>query len=291
MLAWFVAMGLWFLTVVPAQAFEVTGLATPESFIVDSQTGHYYISNINGEPAGRDNNGFITKLDKSGKVTALRFVEGGKNGVTLHAPKGLAVVDNVLYVTDIDSVRGFDKETGKLLHTIDLKKKGALFLNDLTVDDQGVLYVSDTTVFVDPQAPPTLFKIDTKNRNKVSILVRDADLGPPNGLMIHPTTKRLLADTWGTGRIVEVDPDGKFRTLVADPTWKDLDGLDYDRDGNLYVSSFSRGTIYKVTPDLAIFVVEGGMTTPADVNVDRINGLLLIPSFDGNRAVTLPLAR
>ncbi|MBI4715890.1 MAG: hypothetical protein HY760_08145, partial [Nitrospirae bacterium] len=95
------------------------------------------------------------------KGMALRFVEGGKSGVTLHAPKGLAVVGDVLYVTDIDAVRGFDKETGNVLHTIDLKKKGALFLNDLTVDDQGVLYVSDTTVFVDPQAPPTLFKIDT----------------------------------------------------------------------------------------------------------------------------------
>ena len=46
----------------PSLGFEVSDLETPESFIVDSSSGEYYISNINGSPVARDNNGFITKL-------------------------------------------------------------------------------------------------------------------------------------------------------------------------------------------------------------------------------------
>ena len=74
-----------------AYPFEVTGLSTPESFIVDPETGNYFISNINGGPADKDNNGFITKLDPDGKVIALKFIDASK-GTPLHAPKGLAIV-------------------------------------------------------------------------------------------------------------------------------------------------------------------------------------------------------
>jgi sugar lactone lactonase YvrE len=221
----------------------------------------------------------------------LKFVEAGRDGVTLHAPKGLAVIGKTLYVTDIDAVRGFDKETGKLLQTIDLKGLGALFLNDLTADDQGNLFVSDTTVFVDAKAIPTIFKIDTKNQHHASVLVRDEALGPPNGLVIHPKTKRLLANTWGVGKIVEIGPDGKITTLAQDPSWKDLDGLDYDNAGNIYISSFTGGTIYRLAPTGVVSEIKTGLKTPADINVDRKAGQILIPSFEGNAASTLDIGK
>lgn len=280
-----------FFFVCAAQAFKVSGLATPESMIVDPDTGNYYISNINGSPSEKDNNGFITKLDKNGKVIALKFIEGSTPGVTLHAPKGLSIIGSVLYVSDIDTVRGFDKESGKLLHNVDLKGIGGLFLNDLTNDEQGNLYVSDTAVFVDPKAPGTIFKIDTKDQHKASILVRDAALGPPNGLVIHPKTKLLLANTWGAGRIIEITQDGKFRTFTEDPAWKDLDGLDYDSMGNLYISSFTGGIIYRITPDLKFNSVKSGLTSPADINIDRKGNMILVPSFNGNSAMTIPIGK
>lgn len=274
-----------------AQAFEISGLATPESFIVDPDTGDYYISNINGSPTEKDNNGFITRLDKSGKVKALKFIEGGKGGIILNAPKGLTVIGNVLYAADIDAVRGFDKDNGKLLHTIDLKGMGALFLNDLTHDKQGNLYASDSTSFVDPKAPGTIFKIETKNQHRASVFVRDAALGTPNGLVIHPKTERLLANTWGVGKILEISPDGKITTLLADVPLNDLDGLDYDNAGNLYVSSFTGGTIYKITPDLKVSIVKSDLKTPADINIDRKSNMILVPSFNGNSAMTIPIRK
>ena len=284
-------MALGFIAVAfPVQAFEVTGLSTPESFIVDPQTGNYYISNINGAPTQKDNNGFITKLDKTGKILSLKFIEGSKTGVTLHAPKGLDMIGDVLYVSDIDAVRGFNKKTGKPLYNLNLKEMGALFLNDLTHDHQGNLYISDTTVFVDSNAPGTIFKIEPRHQHRVSIFIRDTALGSPNGVVIHPETGRLLANTWGSGKILEILPDGTIKTLIEDAAWKDLDGLDYDHNGNFYISSFTGGIIYKISKDMKIKVIKDGLTTPADINIDRKTGMILVPFFNGHAATTIKIS-
>ncbi len=287
-MAWAIA----FLILSPAAsaAFEVTGLATPESFIVDPDTGLYYISNINGTPTDKDNNGFITKLDGSGKVVSRDFVKGSRDGVILDAPKGLDIIGKVLYVSDIDTVRGFDKETGKLLHTIGLKALGALFLNDLTHDDAENLYVSDTTGFVDPKVPGTIFKIETRNQNRASVFSRDPALAGPNGLVIHQRTQRLMAGLWDAGMIVEVGPDGRIKTLIENPDWKNLDGLDYDRQGRIYFSSFTGGQIYRLSSDMSRWeVIRSGLKTPADINIDRKSNLILVPLFNGNAAITIPI--
>jgi hypothetical protein len=93
------------------EAFRVDGLKAPASIIVDPALGNYFISNTNGNSAKRDNNGFILKLDSSGKT--LFTIRGGEPQITLNAPDGLALQGNNLYVTDIDSLRWFDKNSGK----------------------------------------------------------------------------------------------------------------------------------------------------------------------------------
>ncbi len=91
----------------------VTELQSPYSFINDPVEKNYFISSVNGEAETADNNGFITKLDPHGKLLNLKFIQGGKGDVTLHAPKGMALVEHVLYVADLDTLRGFDTTTGK----------------------------------------------------------------------------------------------------------------------------------------------------------------------------------
>lgn len=272
-----------------AWAFEVHGLSTPESMIVDPQTGHYYVSNINGSPVEKDNNGFITKLRPDGTIQARAFIQGGRNGVVLHAPKGLAIRKETLYVADIDAVRAFDTKTGKLLTTVDLSPLDAKFLNGLAIDSKGVLYVSDTTVFVDEHAPPTVFRIETEDQHRASVFARDQALAWPNGLTIHPTTNRLLVATWGPGTILEVGPGGDISIMLAHETWKDLDGLDYDAVNNLYVSSFSEGTIYRITPGLTVSKIASGLSAPADIHVDRRKRQLLVPLFKAHTAKTIAL--
>ena len=261
-------------------AFEVQGLKTPESFIADPSIGNYFISNINGGgPGGKDDDGFITKLDKDGKAINLAFVDGKNKDITLNAPKGLDIIGNVIYVSDIDFVRGFDKETGKLLHDLDFKAFNPSSLNDLTHDSQGNLYVSDWI-------GNFIFKIETRNNHKVSVVAKGNTLGGPNGLNIHPKTNKLINVTWETGKVQEIDSSGSIKILVEDKRFKTLDGIDFDNNGNMFVSSFTGGEVYKITPDLKVDVFLKGLTSPADINIDKKNNLLLIPSFEGNSAKT-----
>ena len=46
------------------------------------------VSNVNGPFAAADNNGFISRIGPDG-VAELNWMEGGKTGVTLNAPKGM----------------------------------------------------------------------------------------------------------------------------------------------------------------------------------------------------------
>lgn len=263
-----------------AQAFEVKGLKTPDSFITDPATGHYFISNINGKPAQKDNNGFITKLDPTGKVLNLKFVEGGRDGVTLHAPKGLAILHHVLYVTDIDTILGFDKETGALLYSLDLTEFAPVFLNDLTHDSESNLYATDMVVHM-------ILKIETLNGHRASLVVRDEQLQGPNGIVVHPQTGNLIVVTWDTGSILEVTRAGEVRILLDSKGLRRLDGVDLDENGDLYTSSFADGRIYKISPDFKrVRLFREGLTTPADINLDLANRLVLIPFLNANKART-----
>src|SRR6266700_4141035 len=127
----------------------VLGFLAPESVLHNSAQDIYFVSNINGSPMAKDNNGFISRVRPDGAVENLKFIEGGRNGVTLNAPKGLALEGDTLWVADIDAVRAFNAKTGAPLDSVSLAKLGAVFLNDLVVTATGALYITDTGIRFD----------------------------------------------------------------------------------------------------------------------------------------------
>jgi DNA-binding beta-propeller fold protein YncE len=265
-----------------AQAFTLSNFKTPESILVDPEDGSYYVSNINGDPTEKDGNGYISKIGSTGNIVIEKFIGGGPKSEPLHAPKGLAIVGRYLYVTDIDTVKGYDKQTGKMEVLVDFSRFGVRFLSDLTPNSSGILYVSDMMT-------NQIFKIDTKNRHAVKLFKQSKVLGGPNGLLINPKTRNLIVVTWHTGQILEIDASGRAHILKRG--LKSLDGVDYDKEGNLYVSSFEKGEIYKITywgrGSISTFL--SGLTSPADVSCDRIKNELLIPSFKANTVTTVNL--
>ena len=67
------------------------GFSTPESVLHDAASDVYLVSNINGNPLDVDGNGSISRVSFDGTVAQLKWIEGGANGVTLNAPKGMAI--------------------------------------------------------------------------------------------------------------------------------------------------------------------------------------------------------
>ena len=107
----------------------------PESVIYDKENDFLYVSNMQGDPFTKDKNGFISKVDLDGNVIKLKWIEG------LNAPKGLTISKGKLYVADVNELVEIDIKTGKI--TKKLEAAGATFLNDVTVDTNGNIYVSD----------------------------------------------------------------------------------------------------------------------------------------------------
>src|SRR5436305_7557802 len=127
----------------------VEGFLTPESVLYDPAQDIYFVSNINGGPTAKDNNGFISRVRPDGAVENLKFVEGGHSGVTLNAPKGMALRGDTLWVADIDVVRAFDAKSGVPRDTVSLAGLGAVFLNDIATAQTGALYITDTPLRLD----------------------------------------------------------------------------------------------------------------------------------------------
>ncbi len=283
-----VALLLAILPLQAAWALQVTGLKNPAGFIVDPATGQYFISNENGGPIERDNNGFITKLDEHGKIVALKFIAGGTAGVTLHAPNGMAILDKTLFVSDITTVRRFDLATGRPLGEIDLSAVTVDFLTGLATDGAGLLYIADT-------GADTILKVATRSGAKPTVLVKDAVLAGPYGLAVNPTTGALVAVSWNEGKILEIATAGSVKILFANSFFSarfgNLAGVDFDAFGNMYVADFSQGKVFRIDPGFRIQTIAEFLTTPAGVAIDRKNHLILVPYLSGNAAEMNGLGR
>src|SRR6266568_7760787 len=203
----------------------VAGFSTPESVLHDSTQDIYFVSNINGSPTAKDNNGFISRLRPDGAIENLKFIEGGRAGVTLNAPKGLAVAGDTLWVADIDVVRAFNARTGAPIDSVKFDSAsagggGAVFLNDVTVASTGAIYVTDTGIRFDDvgnvlhPGPDRVFRIGPDR--KVTVAARGDSLGWPNGITVDPVGKRFIIVSFGpTKSVLAWKPGDKAPKVIA----------------------------------------------------------------------------
>ena len=258
----------------------VTELQSPYSFVNDPVDKSYFISSVNGEAETADNNGFITKLNSNGKLLNLKFIQGGKDDVTLHAPKGMALVGHVLYVADLDTLRGFDTTTGKPVMALTIRSPAAsqseplqTSLSDVTFDGKGHLYCSD-------QKANTIYRVDLATQ-MVSVLVTDRSLAGPSGLAVHPKSGQIIAVSWEKGKISEISPEGVVTELFSNGffsnRFQNLRGVDFDRWGNMYVSDFTTGKVWRMSWDKRFQVIAEFLPSPGDLGIDRANNLILVP--------------
>jgi hypothetical protein len=259
---------------------------TPESVFYDEGSDIYLVSNINGEPLGADDNGFITKISpEDGKVTEAKWIDGSKDNVTLNAPKGMGIANGMLYVTDIDTVRKFDAKTGEPKGEIKIDK--AAFLNDLTVGTDGTVYVSDTGVdakFASTGAD-AIYAIGKDD--KVKPLAKDKALAGPNGLYADDKGN-VWAVTFGSGEIYSVDAKGKKAACQKLPKGQ-LDGVVDIGGGELLVSSWEGSTVFRGKPGGEWKPAIENVKSPADIGWDSKRKRVLIPVFMGNSVILHPL--
>lgn len=269
------------------------GFDTPESVVWDPEADVYLVSNIVGAPLGRDGNGYIARVQPDGSMRR-RWIEGGRDGVTLHAPKGMALCGDVLWVADIDVLRRFDRRTGAPLGEVAIP--GATFLNDVSCRGDGTVFCSDTgldAAFA-PTGTDAIWRIAPGGEPVT--LARGPDLGQPNGIVARGDS--VYAVSWRDGTFYMLDSRGVRTDLGRAPSAQ-LDGLvrvepppDATGEGarpSWLATSWAGRCVYR-------FDLGGGCTAlplrleqPADCGYDEKRRRLLVPLFGANRLHVEPL--
>ena len=263
----------------------VEGLHVPESALHDAGQDVIFVSNIVGQGTARDGNGYIARIRADGTLESQRFIAGGERGVTLHAPKGMALVGDTLWVADIDVLRGFSARTGRPVASIDLAPQDALFLNDVAAAPDGTLYISDTAFRLGENGrmqhtgPDRVYRVAADRT--VSIALEGGKLRLPNGLRWDAGNDRLLVGPLDSDApLLAWRPGTDTLEMVAEGPGS-YDGVEAVGDGTFLVSSLS-GTILHMSGGKLEPVIRN-LTTPADIGYDAGRRRVLVPTLGENR--------
>ena len=258
-----------------ATAVEVTKvwesepvLKVPESVLLDNKNKQLFVANINGKPTDKDGNGFISILDLDGKVKTLEFSKG------FDAPKGMAIYDNKLYVSDIDTLRVVDLSTGDIIQNYYIKE--AEFLNDVVATKDGIIYVSDYS-----PTNKAIYKLQNKNMTK---WLNSGNLQGerPNGVWIKDD--QLIIGT-KEGTIFTVNQKNKRISTFKDKIGENgIDGI-LPFDEKSYITSDWAGRVFISSQTKSEQIIDGtaDKINAADIWYDMKSKKLYIPTFFDNR--------
>jgi sugar lactone lactonase YvrE len=247
----------------------------PESAVYDPVAKRYFVSNFG--------DGSIIQIDSTGKKTYF------KKG--LSKLLGITIYENTLYVVDNPkTIRGFDIKDGSPKLTVEINE--ASFLNDITVDNSGFLYVTCSNT-------ATVFKINIASQT-YSLFARTS--GGPNGIIYDKTKDRLLVCYFTEkAKIDEINLKDSTTSTLVTTEFTNLDGITLDDKGNCYISEWKegsfekgytkQGTIYKYDNSFKekTEIVSTGHYGPADIYFNTWKNELVIPSLLADTVEFVPL--
>ncbi len=252
----------------PAQleeAWVTPGFSAPEGVAFDGET--LFISNVAGEANAKDGEGWVSRVSQTGEVLEEKWISG------LNAPKGMAVRDGKLFVSDFDAYHVIDIASGEIENTYPVE--GAGFLNDITVW-QGGVYMSDS-------GTARIFQIDV---NGYKEWLADDRLGGVNGLTADGD--RLLIATMSSGSLLETRGARDLTEIARG--MENADGIAVLDDASYLVSSWP-GQIWHVsrtgktteilnTQDAAVF----------QNDLTRVGDLIIVPNWEPGTVTAWRLA-
>ncbi|GAA0878549.1 ATP/GTP-binding protein [Algoriphagus jejuensis] len=240
-------------------------LMTNESVLYDDATGKIYVANIEGQdPSEKDGKGSIAIISKDGKIVDPAWISG------LNAPKGMAISDGKLYVTDIDELVEIDIATSRISNK--WKVEGAQFLNDAAAHN-GTVY------FTDMRAG----KVHSFTNGEIATISEGNE--SINGLAIGNDGTIYGLDASG---LKMWDADGS--TTVINSTVTGGDGLVILGDGN-YIASRWKGEVYFAndSSETLMLDTQAAESNTADIGYNAAEKIIYVPTFFKNKVAAYKL--
>lgn len=239
-------------------------LTTCESVLYDKNSDQIFVSNIEGDGTEKDGIGSISIIDKEGNIVNRNWVQG------LNAPKGMAIKDGSLFVTDIDELLEIDIATAAVVKRYPVQ--GAEFLNDAATDGNHI-YFSD-------MRQGKIHKIE--DGQVVTIAENQTNI---NGLQFNNDGVMFGLDGGG---LKKYDKDGGFEIINANVTGGD--GLEY-LEGQKWLASRWQGEVYVIDGEQEhkILDTKEEKSNTADIGYIKEDRILLVPTFQKNKVVAYKL--
>ncbi|WP_299085642.1 ATP-binding protein [uncultured Campylobacter sp.] len=254
---------------------EIDGFSAPSGSLITDDA--FYIANRGSSEDPQERDGFISRIVKNSGVVETNFIDDLVN------PGGMAQIADVLYVCDIDTIRGFTKGE----EVFNLKIEGAQSLGDITTLGSEVLLASDPS-------RGTIWRIDLLSRVAEEFARIDPSLGSPNGLLAKG--ERLLITTFDPagktdGRVLSMDLKSREISIFADMKGV-FYGIARGKDGEILISDWGEnllsGKIWRIDANGQIRKINlGAMQRPADISSD--GKVLLIPKTLENKVELINL--
>lgn len=255
------------------------GLTLPESAVAHPD-GRVFVSEIG--QFGAPGDGKITIVHPDGRTETL--ADG------LNDPKGIDLHDGHLYVTDVTRVVQVALDgTTTVLAEPDAFATTPVFLNDIEIDDNGTLYVSDSG---DEQGQGAAIHAIARDGSIRLLLGADAGIKRPNGLLNDGPGQLLVAD-FADGGLFRLN----FTAAETPPILTQVnqgfgagDGLARAGDGGIYVSDWAGGNVWHLaTPEATPELIASGYQSAADIALSSDGKHLLIPDMKAGLLVFLPI--
>jgi hypothetical protein len=241
-------------------------IATPESVLPDLKNNLLYVSLIDGGPWDADGRGGIGHLTNKGTGYDSLWITG------LNAPKGLGMHRDRMYAADISEVVVVDIPKGKLIRKIPVE--GASGLNDITVTEKGIVFVSDSKT-------GKIWKLENEKPELYLENITGA-----NGL------KAVKDELYFAKGSVLMKADAKKQVSKIADVGQGIDGIEPIGNGDFLVTSWS-GYIFYVyangQTELLLDTHEQKKNT-ADIGYDPVKKIVYVPTFFDRRIVAYQLS-
>ena len=266
---------LFTLFTVPSKADDslivISGFTSPESAVQDAK-GNIYVSEI-GE-FNKDSDGKITRISIDGKLST--FASG------MDDPKGLTFIGKSLYVTDKNRVLKVEPD-GKwaVFGSTMAFPQTPVFFNDITSDEAGNLYISDSGNL---KTGGAIFKI-AKDKKVTVILNEDTpEILAPNGLLV--VKNDLYEVDFASGILYKINLKTKSILKVAEG-FGGGDGLIKSGD-NFFISDWKNGKIFKLQRNKVTLYKEG-FTAAADIALSYDKKSIITPDMKAGSVTLVPI--
>jgi hypothetical protein len=217
----------------------------------------------------------------------------------LDEPKGLAFTGKYLVVTDLKRVWIMDEAGNKAVLADEIAFPFPIaFLNDAAPEMGGqAVYVTemggrtkirDASGALLPLDSPLIANIPVTSRvYRISLDGVVTEAASPsvetlilNGVTLAKEGDRLLAGEFFYGNITEIKLNVDEKRVIA-TGFRGADGIAEDHKGDIYVSSFEQGMVWKMDRDgqnVRVLLDGQGPKSTADFFLDEKAGLLIQPS-------------